>query len=125
MMARWIKPFFVVAGVYDLLLGLAFVFLAPVLFQQFGVEPPNHPGYVQFPALLLILFGVMLLQIAKDPARNRMLIPYAMGLKVAYSGTVLGYWATRGIPFMWIPWAWIDLVFLAVFAMVWARLSRA
>lgn len=123
MKTNWIKALFVVVGLYDGLLGIAFVFWWRAIFAYFGVQPPNHPGYVQFPALLLIVFAGMFLQIARDPLPNRGLILYGMALKLAYSGTVFWYELTEGIPKMWIPWAWADLGFLVLFLIAWLRLS--
>jgi hypothetical protein len=51
------------------------------------------------------------------------LILYGVGLKVAYSGTAFWYQLTGGIPFMWIPWAWADLVFLVLFVVAWNKLG--
>lgn len=115
MSARVIKPFFYVAALYDGVLGLAFLFFWRALFQSFRVTPPNHAGYVQFPALLLIIFGALFLQIARDPEKNRDLIAYGIALKIAYSGLVFWYVLTTGVPAMWIWCAWIDVVFLVLF----------
>jgi hypothetical protein len=30
---------------------------------------------------------------------------------------------TGGVPFMWQPWAWADLVFLALFFVAWRSLG--
>ena len=119
MQTRWIKPLFIVGGLYDAILGLAFLFFGERLFSFFEVTPPNHWGYVQFPALLLILFGVMFLRIAGDPVARRELMLYACGLKIAYCGTVFWYKVSQGIPDMWMPWAWADLAFLIMFACAW------
>ncbi len=115
----WIRPLFIIAGLYDGILAIAFLFFASGIFQWFGVEPPNHPAYVKFPALLLLIFAVMFFRVASDPIKNRELILYGVGLKVAYSGTAFSYKITQGIPFMWIPWAWADLVFLVLFLGAW------
>ncbi len=125
MRGSWIRPLFVVAGLYDGALGVAFLFFARALFQHFGVTPPNHFGYVQFPALLLILFAVMFFAIAANPAGRRELIWYGIGLKAAYSGCVFFYEASEGIPSMWIPWAWADLAFLILFLLAWLQLRGA
>jgi hypothetical protein len=117
--SRWLGPFFVVSAIYDGVLGLAFLFFWPRVFQAFGVPPPNHPGYVQFPGLLLITFGLMFLQIARDPRANRNLIPFGIGLKLSYAGLVFWFKLTQGIPGMWMPWAWADLVFLALLVVAW------
>lgn len=117
------KLLFVIAGLYDGALGIAFLFFAPSLFQHYQVTPPNHLGYVQFPALILIVFGVMFLRIASDPRRFRDMIPFGMGLKVAYAGIVFYYALTSGIPSMWLPWAWGDSVFLLLFVAAWTSLG--
>ena len=120
----WYRGLFVVAALYDGLLGLAFFFGWRFVFDLFQVTPPNHGGYVQFSAALLMLFGLLFLRIARDPVGNRDLIPYGMGLKVAYCGLVFWYQATAGIPFMWVPFAWLDVAFLAAFIVVWRGLAE-
>ena len=112
----WIRTLFVIAAVYDGLLGLIFAIAPWWVFRTTQVTPPNHWGYVRFPAALLILFGLMFLAIAADPRRNRNLIPYGIGLKIAYCIVVFGYWFTSGIPGMWKPFAIADLVMAVLFA---------
>lgn len=124
-MYTWTRALFVIAALYDGLLGLAFLFFPLVIFAYYGVEPPNHPGYVQFPALLLLVFAAMFMRIASNPAKNHSLIPYGIALKASYSGLAFWYITTTGIPSMWIPWAWADLVFLVVFLFVWLKLRRS
>ena len=113
-----IKVLFLVAAAYDGILGLAFLFASARLFDAFGVTPPNHWGYVHFPAALLVVFAVMFLAIARNPEGNRNLIPYGIMLKAAYCGVAIWHWATAGIPGMWKPFAITDLVFGVLF--VWA-----
>ena len=120
-----IKVLFIVAAVYDGVLGAAFLFASGALFEWFSVTPPNHPGYVQFPAALLIVFAVMYMAIAMNPVRNRNLIPYGILLKVSYCGVVLFHWLTAGIPGMWKPFCLFDLVFLVLFAWAWTVLWKA
>lgn len=118
------KLIWALSGVYDGLLGLCFALFAPALFARFRVTPPNHYGYVYFPALLLVVFGLMFLHIASDPPRHRAMMPYGMGLKASYVGVVLGYHYTGGIPFMWVPFAWADAVFLVLFVWSWLTLAE-
>ena len=112
---KWIKPFFVVAGLYDGILGLLFLLIPYQLFGLTNVPPPNHVGYIQFPALLLIIFGIMFLNIARNPFANRNLILYGILLKAAYSGVVVSHWILGNMPIMWIFFAFFDLIFLVLF----------
>ena len=121
---KLIKPLFFVAALYDGILGFAFLVAPAGIFAMYGVEPPNHLAYVQFPALLLILFAIMFYRVAADPIGNRALILYGCGLKASYCMLVLVYELTSDIPSMWIPWAWADLAFLLLFALSWRTLSQ-
>jgi hypothetical protein len=110
---------FGVSAVYDGILGLVFLFLGPSIYDYFGIERPNHPGYVHFPALLLVVFALMYWRIASDPVKFMDLIPYGIGLKVSYCAVVFYHRLTAGIPAMWIPFAWLDLAFLVLFVQAW------
>ena len=114
---RAITALFIVSAIYDGLLGAAFLFGSGALFQWLGVIPPNHPGYVQFPAALLMVFAVMFVAIAVNPVKNRNLIPYGILLKLSYCGVVLFHWFTAGLPGMWKPFCIADLLFLILFAL--------
>ena len=61
-----LKTLFGIAAIYDGVLGIAFTFWPGQLFEAFQVTPPNHLGYVQFSALLLVMFAWLFLTIARD-----------------------------------------------------------
>ncbi len=120
----WIRILFAAMVVYDGILGLLFLSMPESIFHSFHVPPPNHMGYVQFPACLLIIYAWMFFNIARDPAANRKLIPYGIGLKVSYSGVVFAYWFTAGIPWMWQPFALIDALTAVLFVMAYIALGK-
>lgn len=119
----WISVVFAVAAIYDGVFGLAFLIAPGAIFDRFSVPPPNHPGYVQFPAALLVVFALMFLAVAVNPVVNRNLIPYGMLLKVSYCAVVFWHWLSTDLPGMWKPWAVIDLVFLLVFVAAYRSLG--
>ena len=108
-----------IAAIYDGALGLAFLVAGPALFASFGVTPPNHWGYIHFPAALLVVFGLMFAAAAWRPAANANLIPYGILLKVAYCATVFGHWISAGLPWIWKPFAWFDLLWIFVLGWTW------
>lgn len=120
----WIKVVLIVCGIYDGLLGIVFFLVPATVFRVAGVTPPNHYGYVQFPALLLVIFGVMFLRTAVDPVAKREQIVYGMALKASYFGLVFWYQFHGGIPALWLPWAWADLAFFLLFLASWRSVSR-
>ena len=73
-----------------------FLFQPGLAFELFEVVPPNHFGYVQFSAILLIIFAAMFLRVAREPMANRFLMLYGVALKAGYSGLVFYYLFTTG-----------------------------
>ncbi|NIS91094.1 MAG: hypothetical protein GTN98_13625 [Woeseiaceae bacterium] len=114
-----VRGLWLIAAVYDGVLGLIFLFQPGLAFEIFEVVPPNHFGYVQFSAILLLIFAAMFLRVARDPIPNRFIMLYGVALKAGYSGLVFYYMMTTGVPAMWVPWAWADLVFLILFYLSW------
>jgi hypothetical protein len=121
---RWIIFLFYVAAAYDGILGAAFLFIPSSIFSWFNVSPPNHPGYIHFPAALLIVFAVMFLNIARAPIRNRNLIPYGILLKVSYCSVTFWHWLSGGLPDMWKPFAVIDVIFGLLFLWAYSSLKN-
>jgi len=122
---KWMAPLFWLAAAYDGILGLLFLVAPWWVFERFQMTPPNHWGYVQFPAALLLIFALMFVAIARNPAGNRGLIVYGILLKIAYSGLAAYYWSTTDIPVIWKPFMWIDLAMGVLFAIAYVMLGRA
>jgi hypothetical protein len=91
------------------------------MFEYYATIPPNHFGYVQFPALILIIFGIMFFAIAKNPLKNRNLIPFGMLLKISYCSIVLYYWALGSVANMFLPFAIFDFIFLVIFLIIYFK----
>lgn len=119
-----ITVLFIVAALYDGILGVVFILAGGSVFAWYNVTPPNHFGYVQFPGALLIVFALMFLAVARNPVANRNLIPYGIMLKISYCGVVFYHWLRTGIPNMWKPFAVFDLVFLVLFIWAYAALAK-
>ena len=119
----WLRGLFVTAAAYDGILGILFLVAPARLFAYFDVAPPNHLGYVKFPAALLVVFALMFAAIARRPFENRNLIPYGILLKVSYCSVAFGYWFTQDIPGMWKPFAVFDLAFGVLFYLAYRSLK--
>jgi hypothetical protein len=117
----WIRLLFAVAGAYDFLIGVAFVVFGQQIYDAAAVPHPNHWSYIQFGALLLVVFGIMFFAVAYAPQANRNLIPYGMLLKLSYVGLVAYYWVTTDVPLLFKPFAVIDAVMFVLFLLAYAR----
>lgn len=116
---RTISALFYFSSAYDIVLGIIFLAAGGWFFRVFGVDAPNHWGYVQFPALLLITFGIMFFQIAENPTANRNLIPYGILLKASYCTVVALHTFLSGtLPDMWKPFGAAD--FLMMLGFIWS-----
>ena len=121
----WIRLLFAICGLYDFLIGLAFLSFGPQIFDAAGIPPPNHWGYIQFAALLLMVFGVLFFAVAYQPNANRNLLPFGMLLKLSYVGLVAYYWVTTDVPLLFKPFAVIDAAMLVFFLLVYSKGSAA
>jgi len=121
---KWVSPLFWIAAAYDGVLGALFLAAPGSVFEHFKIEPPNHVGYVQFPAALLIIFALIFATIARDPIANRGQIVYGILLKVAYCSLAAYYWFTTDIPIIWKPFALIDLVMGILFVIAYFSVSK-
>lgn len=114
-----------IAGLYDAILGVAFLLFGMSIFEHYGITPPNHIGYIQFPAALLLVFALMFFEIARQPIANRSLIIYGILLKVSYCAVVFGHWFSSGLPWIWKPFAVCDLIFGVLFVLSYIRLKQS
>jgi hypothetical protein len=80
-------------------------------------------AYVQFPAALLIIFGLIFVAIAREPVANRELMVYGILLKIAYCGISSYYWFTTDIPIIWKPFVFADLAMGVLFVVAYLSVS--
>lgn len=119
-----ISVLFWIAGVYDGLLGLVFLFFGMRVMGALQIAPPNHVGYFQFPAALLIIFALIFFAIARNPIANRQMIWYGVLLKIAYCTIVFGHWVASGLPWIWKPFAFADALWIVLFVWAYSRLKK-
>jgi hypothetical protein len=121
---RPISILFWISAAYDGIIGIAFLFFGMAVLEAYNVTPPNHVGYLQFPAALLIIFALMFAAVARNPMKYRHLIPYGILLKVAYCSVVFGHWAANDLPWIWKPFAICDILFGILFVLAYVRLKK-
>lgn len=91
---RWYRSLFWIAAVYDIALGIAFMFFATPIFEWIGIEDtlPEYMSYISLIAAFLFVIGVAYVLIALgDLYRNKDLITVGILYKVAYFSVALWY----------------------------------
>jgi hypothetical protein len=124
MTPAWIRPLFVVAALYDIVLGAVYFLGYEALYRRAGVALPSHPGYVQLNALFVIIAGIGFWFVARAPERNRDLVKMGVLFKAAYAGIIFFYLSQGNMPTMWLPYAICDTLFLVVFLLALRALPR-
>lgn len=110
------KPFFFIAGLYDVLLGVAFFIFGEQILDWIGMELPPHIAYIQLAAVFIAVQGLSYLLVWVDPPRFVGLVVIGVVYKLAYSGLAVWYLTIGELPSdFFIPWALVDIVFLVGF----------
>lgn len=112
------RAFFLVAALYDMLLGLAFVIFGEQILGAIGMALPPHIAYIQLAAVFIFVQGFSYLLPFRDPLGNLGIVTVGVVYKAAYAGLALWYLLIGALPSaFFIPWAIIDLAFLVGFVL--------
>ena len=125
MSVEMIRLTFLVAALYDVLLGLAFGLFFKPIYAMFGVTLPNHDAYVQLSAILVLIFGIGFYMVYRRPHQGRPIIVLGILMKLGFAAVVLGHLVLGSIPSLYVPFAVLDLVFAVAFVAAYVSLEPA
>ena len=110
--------FFLVAALYDMILGAAFFLLYEPIFKAIGMPLPSHVSYVHLSAVFVFVQGLGYWFVYRDPLSNLGLVRVGIAYKGAYTALAAYYVAVAQIPSMFFAWFGIfDFVFLIGFVL--------
>ncbi len=126
---RWYRILFWIAAVYDLTLGIVFLFFYRPVFEFLEIEDtiPEHTSYLSLIAAFLFVIGVAYVFIARgDLLRNRDLIAVGALYKLAYFSVALWYLIDGVYPHIifFALFGVADFLFLVAMAECWWYLGR-
>jgi len=124
MSLKAIKVLFWIAALYDLILGLAFGLFYQPIYARFGVELPNHPGYVQLSAMFIFIIGVGFYLVARNPRENRQIILLGILMKIGFCLVVFSHLFFGTVPPIYVPFAVLDFLFLVSFLPAYAAIRK-
>ncbi|MBI9069763.1 MAG: hypothetical protein JEZ09_20875 [Salinivirgaceae bacterium] len=109
---RYYKGLFLVAAIYDLILGLVFTFIPKSAFYLIGIpeKAPDFTGYLSLIGAYLLIIGIAYFLIYKgDLQKNLDLILIGLLYKLAYCSVVFYYFIIGDLP---------HIIFLVLFGLI-------
>lgn len=110
------KPLFLVAALYDGILGAAFFLFYNPLFHALGVQLPNNTSYIHITTAYIFVQGLSYWFVSRDPLKNVDIVKVGIVYKVIYIGLAVYYLAIGQLlssVFAWL--AVTDFIFLVLF----------
>ncbi len=104
------RSYFWVVGVYDVLLGGAFLLFYKAIYGFFNITPANHPGYVYLPAIFIVAGGIGEFLIARNPLRNVDLVIVRLLMKLSFVAIVFYYYFKQGVPIIFVLIACLSII---------------
>ncbi len=110
------KGVFVVAAWYDLILGIAFLFLYAPIYAALGIRMPESTAYLQTAAAFVAVQGLGYLLVARNMERNVDIVWMGVVYKAAYAAVSLYHTQQRTLPHaVFAVFGLADIGFLALF----------
>lgn len=111
------KPFFLVAALYDAILGALFFFFYNPLFHAFGIALPNNTSYIHITTAYIFVQGLSYWFVSRAPERNVDIVKVGIVYKAIFAGLAFYYLAIgQLLSWVFVIFAILDLIFLVVFA---------
>ena len=109
------RALFLIAAIYDLILGVLFFFFYKPIFSYFDISLPVYPMYLQMAAAFVFAMGVGYYFVYLNLYRNIDLVKLGIVYKIVYAGLTSYFYFTdlANIVFFWF--AIIDVIFLVAF----------
>ena len=98
---KYYRSLFAVAAIYDIVLGIAFIFFRHPIYGALGISDklPAFGGYVTLLGAFVLVLGVAYGLISRgDLRQNADLILVGALYKAAYATTAFYYWAHGNLP---------------------------
>ena len=117
------RTFFMVAAVYDMVLGAAFFFAYGPIWELLELELPNNTAYIHLTAAFVFVQGFGYWIVAQNPTANRGIVQMGFAYKLAFAGLSVYYFAIGELLHpTFLLFGILDVLFLIGF---WMFLSQA
>ena len=113
---KFYKGVFLVAALYDLLLGLVFFVFYQRIYSLYGLTLNDSPAYLQLSAAFVFVQGLLYYFVYANLQRNIDIVKVGVAYKIVYAVVAFYYWAAGGLPHqMFAIFGFCDVIFIVLF----------
>ena len=113
---KYYRNLFLIAALYDFILGLVFFVFLPFFFENiFKIPDPNYPGFYQAAAAFVFVMGVGFYFVYRNLYRNNDIVKLGIVFKLVYAALAFYYVFVQNMPVIFSIFGAIDLIFIAFF----------
>ena len=110
------RNLFLIAALYDFILGLVFFIFLPFFFENiFKIPIPNYPGISQATAAFIFVMGVGFYFVYRNLYRNNDIVKLGIVFKLVYAALAFYYVFAQNYPVLFALFGAIDLIFIVFF----------
>ena len=110
------RNLFLVAALYDFILGFAFFMALPSFFENiFKIPAPNYPAFFQAAAAFIIIMGIGFYFVYLNLYRNIDIVKLGIVFKLVYTAVAFYYVFIENMPWIFSLFGFLDLIFIVFF----------
>jgi len=110
------KALFLTAAIYDIVLGITFLFFYRPVYRFLNIPVPEYPAYLSLSGAFVIVVGIAYYMIYLNIHRNRDLVKVGTLYKLAYCLIVFYYFSVEYLPHnLFLIFGIIDMFFFFLF----------
>jgi hypothetical protein len=108
------RPFFTIAALFNLLVGIPMLVAYPVVARLLQIEGPPTVWF-HIVAAVVIVFGGAYWCIARDPVKFRVYVPLGAIAKLAFVAAIYGHWLAGTASGRLAGLVTVDLIYALLF----------
>ena len=110
------RNLFLIAALYDFVLGFAFFFFLPLFFKEiYDIPTPIYPAFYQGGAAFVFVMGVGFYFVYRNMYRNVDIVKIGIIFKSVYTALAFYYVFIENMPWVFSIFGVLDIVFIIFF----------
>ena len=113
---KFYRNLFLIAALYDFILGFCFFAFWPFIFDHILKIPyPNYPAFYQAAAAFIFNMGIGFYFVYLNMYRNIDIVKVGIFFKLFYTGVAFYYVFVENMPWIFSVFGFLDLIFIVFF----------